>query len=144
MFLVLKLYPIQVFISVALWTKLTMGQLVLFFLCNFCNFVSYIRAVLVNNLFPLLLIDRYILTIQQFITHKKHFWYTFWSAAISELPQKRWYHSYNNRKWLKQSQSHFTKRKSHNFLLFCYILGTASPDNLASSKNINNTAIGVC
>ena len=35
--LVLKLYPIQV-ISLPLWIKLTMGQLLLLFLSNFCYF----------------------------------------------------------------------------------------------------------
>ena len=39
----------------------------------------------------------------------------------SELPQKRWHHSQNNRKWLKQSQSHFHQQfltKATNFRCF--------------------------
>ena len=55
--LVLKLYPIQVVISLPLWIKLTMGQLLLLFLCNFCSFFNYVRGVLVTNLFSLLFID---------------------------------------------------------------------------------------
>ena len=80
--LVLKLYPIQVVISLPLWIKLTMGQLLLFFLCNFSSFFSYVGGILVTNHFSLLLIDRYILAIQQIITHEEHFRYSFWSVAI--------------------------------------------------------------
>ena len=36
--LILKLCPIQVNISFLLWIKLTMGRLLLFFLCNFSSF----------------------------------------------------------------------------------------------------------
>ena len=42
--LVLKLYPIQVVISLSLWTKFTMGQLLLFFLCNFSSFFRQFHA----------------------------------------------------------------------------------------------------
>ena len=62
--------------------KLTMGQLLLFFLCNFSSFFSYVRGIPVTNHFSLLLIDRYILAIQQIITHKEHLRYSFWSVAI--------------------------------------------------------------
>ena len=55
--LVSKLYPIQVVISLRFWIKLTKGQLLPLFLCNFCSFVSYVGGVLVTNLFALLLID---------------------------------------------------------------------------------------
>ena len=54
--LVLKLYAIQVVISLPLRIKLTMGQLLLLSLCNFCSFFSYVGGVLVTNLFSLLLI----------------------------------------------------------------------------------------
>ena len=80
--LVLKLYPIQVVISLPLWIKLTMGQLLLFFMCRFSSFFSYVGGALVTNLFSLLLIDKYILAIQQIITHQEHFRYSFWSVAI--------------------------------------------------------------
>ena len=62
--LVLKLYPIQGGISIPLWIKLTMCQLLLFFVL-LLHFFSYVGGVLATNLFSLLLIDRYILAIQQ-------------------------------------------------------------------------------
>ena len=58
-----------------------MGDLLLFFLCSFCNFFSYVGGVLVTNLFWLLLIDTYILAIQQIITQEEHLQYSFWSVA---------------------------------------------------------------
>ena len=59
-----------------------MGQLLLFFLCNFSSFFSYVGGILVTNHFSLLLIDRYILAIQQIITYEEHLQYSFSSAAI--------------------------------------------------------------
>ena len=56
--LVLKLYPSEVVFSLPLWIKLTMGQLLLLFLCNSCSFFSYAGDVLETNLFSLLLIDK--------------------------------------------------------------------------------------
>ena len=51
----LKLYPVQVVISVPLWIKLAMGQfLLLIFLCNFCSLFSYAGGALLANLSPLL------------------------------------------------------------------------------------------
>ena len=82
MFLVLKLCPIQVVISLPLWIKLTMGQLLLFFLCNFSSFFSYIGGIPVTNHFSLLLNDRYILAIQQIIAHKEHLRYSFWCIDL--------------------------------------------------------------
>ena len=75
--LVLNLCLIQVVISIPYWIKLTIGQLLLFFLCNFSSFFSYVRGIPVTNHFSLLLIDRYILAIQQIITHKEHLRYSF-------------------------------------------------------------------
>ena len=40
--LVLKLNPMQVGISIPLWIKHTMVQLLLLFLCNFCSFFNYV------------------------------------------------------------------------------------------------------
>ena len=48
--LVLKIYPIQFVISLPLWIKLTMGQLLLFFLRNFSSIFSYVEGVLVSKL----------------------------------------------------------------------------------------------
>ena len=42
-----------------------MGQLLLFFLCKFCSVFSYAGDFLVTNFSSLLLIDKYILDIQQ-------------------------------------------------------------------------------
>ena len=81
-FSVLKLCPIQVVISLPLWIKLAMGHLLLFFLWNFSSFFSFVRGIPVTNNFSLLLIDRYILAIQQIATHKEHLRYFSWSVAI--------------------------------------------------------------
>ena len=43
------LFPIQVVVSLPLWIKLTMGQFLLFFLCNFSSFFSYVRGIPVTN-----------------------------------------------------------------------------------------------
>ena len=61
--------------------KITMGSTT-HFLCNFSSFFSYVRGIPVTNHFSLLLIDRYVLAIQQIRTHKEHLRYSFWSAAI--------------------------------------------------------------
>ena len=78
--LVLKLCPIQVVILLPLWIKPTMGQLLLFFICNFSSIISYVGGIPVTNYFSL--ISRYILAIQQIMTHKEHLWYSFWFIAI--------------------------------------------------------------
>ena len=70
-----------------------MDQLMLFFLCNFSSFFNYVGGSLVTNRFSLLLIDSYILAIQQFITHEEQFVIYFLIC--------------NNRKWPKQTQSYF-------------------------------------
>ena len=49
----------------------------LFFLCNFSSFFSYVGGIPVSNHFSMLLIERYILAIQQIITHKEHLRYSF-------------------------------------------------------------------
>ena len=134
MFLVLKLCPIQVVISLPLWIKLTMGQLLLFFLCNFSTFFSYVGGIPVTNHFSLLLIDRYTLAIQQIIAHKEHLWYCFWYVAIFwtfrslgtiVITTERFY-------WAVPS-------KSRHFLLFWCLLCTVTSDISSSSKNINST-----
>ena len=125
--------PIQIVISLPLWIKLTMGQLLLHFLCNFYSFSSYVWGVLVTNPF-LLSIDRYILAIQQTTTHE-HLWF-FWSVAICRNHQKRWHYSHNNKRWLKEPQIYFhlvIPHKSHHFWLFWCILCTATPDILSSN-----------
>ena len=75
-------YTPSIVISLSFWIGLIMGHLLLFFLYNFCSFFSYVGGVLIVNLFSLLLIDRYILAIQQIITHEKHLRYSFWSVGV--------------------------------------------------------------
>ena len=58
--LVLKLCPTQVVISLPLWIKLTLGQLLLFFLSNFSSFFSYIGGIPIPNHSHCLLIERWI------------------------------------------------------------------------------------
>ena len=61
----------------------------------------------------------------------------------SELPQKPWHHGHNNKKWLKQPQSHFYRAvpsKSCHFSLFWCILCTATPYISRSMENINSMA----
>ena len=60
-----------------LWIKLTMGQLLLFFLCNFSSFFSDVGGILLTNYFSLFVVNRYILAIQQIITREEHLRYSF-------------------------------------------------------------------
>ena len=63
----------------------------------------------------------------------------------SELPQKHWHHSHNNRNWLKQPQSHFhlaIPHRSYHFSLFWCILCTVTPDISSSGENINKYDLG--
>ena len=55
--LVLKLYPMQVAISVLLWIKLAMGQLLLFFNETSAVFIAYVGGVLGTKIFPQFVID---------------------------------------------------------------------------------------
>ena len=59
-----------------------MGQLFLFFLCNFSSFFSYVGGIPLPSHISLLLTERYILAIQQTITHKEHLRYSLWPVAI--------------------------------------------------------------
>ena len=58
-----------------------MDQLLLYFLCNFSSFLATWEVFLTNH-FSVLLIDKYILAIQQIITYKEDLQYSFWSVAI--------------------------------------------------------------
>ena len=118
----------KVAISPPLYIKLTMGQLLLLFLWNFCSFFSYVKGVLVTNLSSLLLIDIFWLFSKLYHT-RSICDNLFYLKRSSELPQKRWHHSHNNRKWLKQPQSNFYEaitHKCHHFSLFWCILCTAT------------------
>ena len=115
--LVLKLYPIQIIISFPFWIKLIMVQLMLFFLCNFSSFFSYVGVILVSNLISLLLIDIFWLFI--ILWHTRSICKNLFDLQrSSELPQKCWHRSRNKRKWLKQPQSHFREAKATIFCCF--------------------------
>ena len=60
-FLGLKPLLIQVVLLLSLWIKLTIDQLLLFFLCSSSSFLSYFGGILVTDHFSLLFVDRYIL-----------------------------------------------------------------------------------
>ena len=76
-----------------LWIKLTIDQLLPFFLCNFSSF-SATSEVFLTNHFSVPLTDKYILAIQQIMTHREHLRNS-WRS--SEVPQKPWHHVHNNR-----------------------------------------------
>ena len=81
---VLKLYHIQVFITLPLWIKLTMGQLLLLFLSNYYSFF-YLPLSCPSNQPFFNVIDWYILAIQQRNICDN----LFDLQQSSELPQKR-------------------------------------------------------
>ena len=58
------------------------GPVIALFSVQLQQLFSYVCGILVANHFSLLLIDRYILAVQQIITHEEHLWYSFWSVAI--------------------------------------------------------------
>ena len=83
------------------------GPVAALFLCNLRRFFSYVRGVLVTNHFSLLSINMYILAVQ-LIKHTSDICDTLFDLyRSSELPQMRWNHIHNNRRKLKQPQSHF-------------------------------------
>ena len=74
--LVLKLYPIQVVISLPLWIKFSMDQFCSFFYETLAAFLAYVGGVLGTKLFAQFVTDRYILAIQQIITHEEYLRYS--------------------------------------------------------------------
>ena len=118
--LVLKLYPIQVVISLSLWTKFTMGQLLLFFLCNFSSFFS-LRWRCPRNQPFFTVIDSYVdFGYSANYNPRGAFCDTLFDLQqSSELPQKPLYHGHNNRKWLKLPQSHFHSTIPCKVTIFC-------------------------
>ena len=74
--LVLKLYPIQVVISLPLWIKFPMDQFCSFFCETSAAFLAYVGGVLGTKLSSQFVTDRYILAIQQIITHEEHLRYS--------------------------------------------------------------------
>ena len=121
MLFVLKLCFIHVVISLPLWIKLSLGQLLLFFLCNFSSFFIYVGGIPVTNHFSLFLIDRYILAIRQIIINKEHFRYSFWSKAIFWTSLEALAPWPRQQKVVKTASKSFhwaVPSKSRHFLLF--------------------------
>ena len=58
--------------SLPLWIKPTMGQFIAPFSVQLLQLLSCVGGALETNLFSLLLIDRYVLAIQQIATHQEH------------------------------------------------------------------------
>ena len=130
--LVLKLYPIQVVISLPLWIKLTMGQLLLFFLCNFSSFFSLRRSCPRNQTF-FTVIDWQI-----------YFWYsanynTWRALAILFLICSDLLNC--QQKVAKTISKSFSLSNSSQkfFSLFRCMLCTVNSDILSSNRNINST-----
>ena len=98
---------LQFVIWLSLWIKIIRSQLFFSFLCNFSSFSSYVGGIVVTKHFSLLLIDRYVLVIQQIITPQEYLRYTTDLQQSSELYEKPCYHGHNRRKWLNLPQSHF-------------------------------------
>ena len=73
------------------------GPAIALFSVQLQHIFSYVGGVLVTNRFSRLLIDRYIVAIQQIMTHKEHLRYSFWfiavfwtaSEALALWPQQR-------------------------------------------------------
>ena len=93
----------------------THGSVIALFSVQLQQFFSYVRGVFVTNRFLRLLIDRYILAIQQIITHEEHLRYSFlfvaifWTAseALALWSRSQSENNLKVKKWLKQSESHF-------------------------------------
>ena len=108
----------QVVISLPLWMKLSMGQLLLFFLCSFCSIFSYVKGVLIINLFSLSLvhIDR---SSRTKVLCKKGVSQSLEAPACSRLWHRRF--PVNFAKFLR---THFLQRPSRG--CFCIGIGIFS------------------
>ena len=144
--LVLKLCPIQVVISLPLWIKLTMCQLLFFFLWNFSSFFSWRRRCPRNQLFSTvcywLISIFWLFSKFWIITHEEHLRYTFWSVAIFWAVSEALAPCSEQQKVTKTILKSFSLTnppKSHHSSLFWCILCTATPDISSSIKNINST-----
>ena len=137
----LKLSFIQVIISLPLWIKFTMGQLLFLFLGNFCSFFSYVGGALVANLFSLLLIDIFLLFRK--LSHEEHLWELFWSVAFfwtatEALATQSW-----QQKLAKTASKSFSLSNSSQKLPFFPVLMYSlysHPRYFKFKQNINNTA----
>ena len=101
-----------------LWIKLTMGQFLLFFLCNFSSFFSYVGGILVTNHFLCYWLIGICCLFSKLWLTKGICDTTFDLQPSSELPQKPWHHGHNNRKFLLRNSS----QKSPFFPVLKYAL----------------------
>ena len=117
------------------------GPVIALFSVQLQQLFSYVRGVLVTNRFSRLLIDRYILAIQQIITHKEHLWYSFWSVAIFWTSSEALAPYSSQQKLAQTVSSHFywaVPSKSRHFWQFWCMLCTATPDISSSSENVTS------
>ena len=108
-----------------------------------CSFFSYAGSVLVTNLFPLLFFNIFWLFSKLWNMRSicNNLFDLQWS---SELPQKRWHHSYNNINWLNSLKVIFTKQFLTKVTIFCcFDAFSVRPTQIlsisSSSETINNT-----
>ena len=144
MLLVLKLCPIQVIISLPLWIKLTMGQLLLFFLCNFCSFFSYVGGVLVTNLFHCYWLVVYFGYSTNYNTRGAFVILFLICSNLLNFFRSVGPMVVTTKQWLNLPQNHFHQaipHQSYHFSPFWWILYRATPDISNSRENINNKAL---
>ena len=78
--------PHLTLLSYSIMDKTHHGALIALFSMQLQHLFSYVGGILVSNHFSLLLFDRYILAIQQIITHVEPLRHSFWSVAIFWTP----------------------------------------------------------
>ena len=101
-----------------LWIKLTMGQFLLCFLCNFSSFFSYDGGILVTNHFLCYWLIGICYLFSKLWLTKGICDTIFDLQPSSELLQKPWHHGHNNRKFLLRNSS----QKSPFFPVLKYAL----------------------
>ena len=140
MLLVLRLYPIQVVISLPLWIKLTMGQLLLFLCETSAAFSAYVRGVLGTNRFSQFVIDWLVCFGYSANNNTQGAFPIFFlicSDLLNCLRNLGTMYITTESVWA----IHWAiPHKSLHFSLFWYMHCTATQDISSSSKNINSTA----
>ena len=122
-------YPFQVVISLLLWIKLTMVQLLFLFLCNFCSFFIYAEVVLISRLPTFFHCSWLIYFCYSANCNKRGAFVKIYLIHSDLLICLRSVGTIVIT--IKQPQSHFDWaiiHKRHHFLLFWCILCTTTPD----------------
>ena len=91
------------------------GSVIALFSVQLQQLFSYVKGIFVTNNLSLLLVDRYILTIQQTVAYKEHFDTTFDLQRPSELSQILWHHGHNNKTGSKSFSLRNSSQKSPFF-----------------------------